>query len=162
MGTHRNTGKKGSFLGPDYRANFSPASETNPLKIKLYLARGAIQPGLKRGFSNRARIFNPAKWAWKSEKISYFSPGWKAIGHSRWFCFQDTSWLPLGRKEKRFQWNEGDKIENLIRCLASFKAQIEYKNIDFNVDKVKQYEAVREAMNSAGFEDIHFSFDRCK
>ena len=38
---------------------------------------------------------------------------------------------------------------------------MEYKNIDFNADKVKQYEAVREAMNSASFEDI-FSFDLCK
>jgi len=49
-------------------------------------------------------------------------------------------------KDKRFQWNKGDKIENLIRCLANFKAQMEYKNVDFNADKVKQYEAVREAM----------------
>ena len=152
MGTHRNTGKKGSVLGPDYMANFSPASETNPLKIKLYLARDVIQRELKSGFSNRSRIFSPAKWAWKSEKIS---------GHSRWFCFQETSWLPLRRKEKRFQWNEGDKIENLIRCLASLKARMEYKNIDFNADKVKQYEAVRVAMNLASFEDI-FSFDLCK
>ena len=47
--------------------------------------------------------------------------------------------------------SEGDKTGNLIRCLASFKAQMEYKNIDFNVAKVKQYEAVREAMNSASF-----------
>ena len=58
--------------------------------------------------------------------------------------------------------SEGDKTGNLIRCLASFKAQMEYKNIDFNAAKVKQYEAVREAMNSARFEDIHFSFDLCK
>ena len=49
-------------------------------------------------------------------------------------------------KEKRFQWNKGDKIENLIRCLGNYKAQMEYKNVDFNTDKVKQYEAVREAM----------------
>jgi len=47
---------------------------------------------------------------------------------------------------KRFQWNKGDKIENLILCLANFKLQMEFKNIDFNADKVKQYEAVREAM----------------
>ena len=57
--------------------------------------------------------------------------------------------MAAARKQKRFQWNEGDKIENLIRCLASLKARIEYKNIDFNAEKVKQYEAVREAMNSA-------------
>jgi len=47
---------------------------------------------------------------------------------------------------KRFQWNKGDKVENLILCLAKFKSEMEYKNIDFNADKVKQYEAVREAM----------------
>ena len=48
--------------------------------------------------------------------------------------------------EKRFQWSKGDKIENLIRCLGNYKAQMEYKNSDFNADKVMQYEAVREAM----------------
>jgi len=47
---------------------------------------------------------------------------------------------------KRFQWNKGDKVENLIRCLANYKAQMEYKNIHFSAVKVKQYEAVREAM----------------
>ena len=54
----------------------------------------------------------------------------------------------MAAKEKRFQWNKGDKIENLIRCrcLANFKAKMEYNNSDFNADKVKQYEAVREAM----------------
>ena len=36
-----------------------------------------------------------------------------------------------------------------IHCLSNFKAQIECENIDFNADKVKQYEAVRKAINSA-------------
>ena len=49
-------------------------------------------------------------------------------------------------KEKRFQYNTADKIENLIHCLGNYKAQMEYKNIDFNTDKVKKYEAVREDM----------------
>ena len=35
-----------------------------------------------------------------------------------------------------------------------FKAEMKYKNIDFNADKVKQHEAVREAMNSASLQ-IH-------
>ena len=52
----------------------------------------------------------------------------------------------MAAKEKRFQWNKGDKIENLIRCLANFKAKMKYNNSDFNADKVKQYEAVWEAM----------------
>ena len=46
----------------------------------------------------------------------------------------------------RFQWNNGDKIENLIRCLANYKSKMDYQNSDFNADKVKQYEAVRKAM----------------
>ena len=39
--------------------------------------------------------------------------------------------------------------KNRIHCLSNFKAQIECENIDFNADKIKQYEAVRKAMNSA-------------
>ena len=52
----------------------------------------------------------------------------------------------MATKEKRFQWNKGDKIANLIRCLAHFKGKMKYNNSDFNADKVKQYEAVRVAM----------------
>ena len=48
------------------------------------------------------------------------------------------------------------KIENLIRCLANFKAQIEYKKIDFNADKIKQYKTVTEAMNSASLKYLFF------
>ena len=46
----------------------------------------------------------------------------------------------------RFRWDRDDNIENLIRCVANYKSQMDYQNIDFNGDKVKQYEAVREAM----------------
>ena len=52
-------------------------------------------------------------------------------------------------KQKRFQSNYGDKRENHMRCFSNFKAQIEYENIDFTADKVKQYDAVKKAMNSA-------------
>ena len=45
-----------------------------------------------------------------------------------------------------FQWNNGDKIKKLIRCLANYKSKMDYQNSDFNADKVKQYEAVREAI----------------
>ena len=40
-------------------------------------------------------------------------------------------------------------MENHIHCLSNFKAQIECENINFKADKVKQYEALRKAMNSA-------------
>ena len=49
--------------------------------------------------------------------------------------------------EKRFQWNKSDKIENLIQCLTNSQVRMECKNIDFNADKVKQYEAVGKATN---------------
>ena len=71
--------------------------------------------------------------------------------------------MAAAREQKRFQWNLGNKIENHIHCLSNFKAQIECENIDFNADKVKQYEAVRKAMNSANLKisslsfQIHFS-----
>ena len=58
------------------------------------------------------------------------------------FVFQE-------KQQKHFQWNKGDKIKNRIRFLANFKAHMEYKNNDFNAARVKQYEAFREAMNSA-------------
>ena len=60
--------------------------------------------------------------------------------------FSRNKMAAASTKEKRFQWNNGDKIVNLIRCLGNYKAQMEYKNTDFNSDKLKKYEAVREAM----------------
>ena len=45
------------ILGPDYMANFSPASETNPLKIKLSITWRFFQPGATGlGFSARAKL----------------------------------------------------------------------------------------------------------
>ena len=44
-----------SQLGPDYMANFSPASETNPLKTKLSITWRWIQPGAQ--FGNQALKF---------------------------------------------------------------------------------------------------------
>ena len=57
-----------------------------------------------------------------------------------------TSKFKKTMETRRFRWDRDDNIENLIRCLANYKSQIDYQNIDFNGDKVKQYEAVREAM----------------
>ena len=57
--------------------------------------------------------------------------------------------MAAATKEKLFQWNKDDRIENLIRCLENFKAQMEYKNIDFNAEKAKQCKTVTGAMNSA-------------
>ena len=43
----------------------------------------------------------------------------------------------------RFRWDKEQKVENLIRCLANYKAKMEFSNKDFNADKVQQYEEVR-------------------
>lgn len=51
-----------------------------------------------------------------------------------------------GSKAVRFRWSHGDKLSDLIQCLANYKSGMEYKNVDFSADKVKQYEAVRQAM----------------
>ena len=37
-------------------------------------------------------------------------------------------------------------VDDLLHALAEFKAHMEYRNVDFNADKAKQYEAVRKAM----------------
>ena len=49
-------------------------------------------------------------------------------------------------KTARFRWNQGDKVSDLVQCLAQYKSTMEYNNSDFSADKVKQYEAVRQAM----------------
>ena len=43
----------------------------------------------------------------------------------------------------RFRWDKEQKVENLIRCLANYKAKMEFSNKDFNADKVQQHEEVR-------------------
>ena len=65
--------------------------------------------------------------------------------------------MTAATKQKRFQGNKDDKIENFIHCL---KVQMEYKNINFDADKVKQCEAVRDAINSANLK-ICFFFYTC-
>ena len=45
----------------------------------------------------------------------------------------------------RFKWTTG-MVDNLLRALSEFKANMEYRNMDFNADKNKQYEAARKAM----------------
>ena len=46
----------------------------------------------------------------------------------------------------RFRWDKEQKVENLIRCLANYKAKMEFSNKDFNADKVQQFEEVRKGM----------------
>ena len=37
-------------------------------------------------------------------------------------------------------------VDDLLHALGEFKANMKYRNVDFNADKTKQYEAVRKAM----------------
>ena len=77
-------------------ANFSPASETNPIKIKLLITWRGIQSGLKilarflqtgLGFTARPNGLENLK---KSHVIeTEFQPGQKK---------QETIWLPLGSR----------------------------------------------------------------
>ena len=47
--------------------------------------------------------------------------------------------------KQRFVWDEDEKVDNLICCLANYKSQMEFSNKDFNADKVKMYEEVRKS-----------------
>ena len=40
----------------------------------------------------------------------------------------------------RFQWDKEQKVENLIQCLANYKAKVEFSNKDFNADKIQHEE----------------------
>eukprot|EP00794_Sanderia_malayensis_P008289 gene8289-9172_t len=51
-----------------------------------------------------------------------------------------------GKGASRFQWKQGEKVANLMECLANYRTNMQYNNSDFNADNVKLYEAVREAM----------------
>ena len=37
-------------------------------------------------------------------------------------------------------------VDDLLRTLSEFEANMEHRNVDFNADKNKQYEAARKAM----------------
>ena len=45
----------------------------------------------------------------------------------------------------KFKWTIG-MVDDLLRALGEFKANMEYRNVDFNAYKTKQYEAVRKAI----------------
>ena len=50
-------------------------------------------------------------------------------------------------------------VDDLLRALSEFKTNMEYRNVDFNSDKNKQYEEAREAMASSrkySSDDVEF------
>ena len=44
-----------------------------------------------------------------------------------------------------FKWTI-EMVDDLLHVLGEFKANMEYRNVDFNAEKAKQYEALRKAM----------------
>ena len=42
----------------------------------------------------------------------------------------------------RFKWNS-EMVEDLIDALQNYKTVCKYQGLDFNADKVKQYEEIR-------------------
>ena len=46
--------------------------------------------------------------------------------------------------------------ERILFVVSNFEAQIEYENIDFTAVKVKQYDAVKKAMNSGSLKMFLF------
>ena len=103
------------YWGPDYMANFSPASETNPFKIKLSITWRGIQPGLKilarfakTGLGFSARPNGPENLK-KSHVIeTKFQPGLKR--RKQYGCRWEVEAISV----------ELRRWENLIRCLSNF------------------------------------------
>ena len=46
------------------------------------------------------------------------------------------------KKKKLFRWTP-TMVEKLIMCLASYKTEMEYHNIDFDAVRVMQYTTIR-------------------
>ena len=75
---HSKFRKENQQVGLQKSLNFSPASETNPPKIKLAITRRRIQPGPQ---------FSLGKQAEKSEKIPYNRNGISArVDKRAWTC----------------------------------------------------------------------------
>ena len=53
-------------------------------------------------------------------------------------------------------WQKDDKIENLISCMLECKAEMDCDFKDFNADKVKFYESVRQRLAALYKEDLSF------
>ena len=53
--------------------------------------------------------------------------------------------IPVFQRPKNFRWNS-TMVAYLIDSLYNYKAEMEYKHLDFNGDKPAQYTAVRQKM----------------
>ena len=46
----------------------------------------------------------------------------------------------------RFRWDKEEMINNFIQCMLSYTSEMEFEGKDFNTDKVKLYEYVKQKM----------------
>ena len=53
------------------------------------------------------------------------------------FANSNTSKNNTATTSARFPWDKEQKVKNLTRCLANYKAKMEFSNKDFNADKVQ-------------------------
>ena len=53
------------------------------------------------------------------------------------FANSNTSKNNTATASTRFPWDKEQKVKNLIRCLANYKAKLEFSNKDFSADKVQ-------------------------
>ena len=49
------------------------------------------------------------------------------------------------KQSNEFKWTN-EMVEDLLKCIGQYKANMEYKGKDFNSDKPRQYETVRNFM----------------
>ena len=111
-------------------------------------ARGAIQPGAENPspvFANRLGFSARPKGLENLKKISCNRNRISARAEK-----QETVWLPLGSK------SDFSGIKPIIERIL-FIASLFSKNIEFSTDKVKQYDAVRKAMNLASLKIFYLS-----
>ena len=57
-------------------------------------------------------------------------------------------------KPPRFLWDKGQRVAHLLEALKEYKAEMAFKSIDFDADKVKQYEAVRVKLAAMYTEEV--------
>ena len=60
-------------------------------------------------------------------------------------CIKTTAKVDVAKKRKQFRWTN-EMIETLIKFLHKFKSTMEFKNLDFDGDRIVQSNWLREEM----------------
>ena len=70
-------------------------------------------------------------------------------------CTETMTKVDVARKKKQFRWTD-EMIESLIKFLHKFKSTMEFKNLDFDGDRIAQYSWLREEMARISDDDDLF------